>query len=170
MGGVRKFIYLLDSNVFIDAFKFHYRFDFHPGFWDWLIHANKLERVFSIDKVYDELSQQKDDLFHWIHDHKDEFILKQPLDLQEKIESIRLFLNSENFNSDDIDVFSEAADSYLIAYAMSYHFKIVTHEVIRPLKGRIKIPTICKKFDIECISPFKMLQKESPRFILDLGK
>ena len=139
-------MYLLDSNVFIDAFKFHYRFDFHPGFWDWLIHANQSGRVFIIDQVYDELSRQKDDLFHWIHNHRNGFLLKQPLDLQDKLESIRLFLNSENFKSDDIDVFSESADSYLIAYALSFQFKIVTHEVIRARKGRIKIPTVCKEF------------------------
>ena len=162
-------MYLLDSNVFIDAFKFHYRFDFHPGFWDWLIHANKLGRVFSIDKVYDELSPQKDDLFYWVHDHKDQLLLKQPLDIQEKIWTIRELLISEDVNPDDIDVFSDAADSYLIAYALSYKFKVVTHEVIRPMKGRVKIPTVCKELGVECITPFEMLRMESPRFILDLG-
>ena len=28
--------YLLDSNVFIEAKRLHYGFDFCPAFWDWI--------------------------------------------------------------------------------------------------------------------------------------
>ena len=47
--------YLLDANVFISAKNLHYGLDFCPAFWDWLVAGNESERVFSIEKVGDEV-------------------------------------------------------------------------------------------------------------------
>ncbi len=47
--------YLLDANVFIAAKNLHYGLDFCPAFWDWLVAGNESERVFSIEKVGDEV-------------------------------------------------------------------------------------------------------------------
>ena len=33
-------MYLLDSNVFIEAKNRHYPFDVVPAFWDWLVRAH----------------------------------------------------------------------------------------------------------------------------------
>jgi hypothetical protein len=32
--------YLLDSNVFIEAYRRYYSFDICPGFWDCLVHTS----------------------------------------------------------------------------------------------------------------------------------
>jgi hypothetical protein len=48
--------YLLDANVFIQAKNLHYGLDFCPAFWDWLIDNGAGGRVFSIDKVADEIA------------------------------------------------------------------------------------------------------------------
>jgi Domain of unknown function (DUF4411) len=42
--------YLLDANVFIEAKKRWYGFDFCPGFWAWLDSENKQGKVFSIER------------------------------------------------------------------------------------------------------------------------
>jgi len=47
--------YRLDANVFIQAKNLYYGLDFCPAFWDWLIAHNKAGRVFSIEKVGDEI-------------------------------------------------------------------------------------------------------------------
>ena len=47
--------YLLDANVFIAAKNLHYGLDFCPAFWDWLVAGNESQRVFSVEKVGDEL-------------------------------------------------------------------------------------------------------------------
>ncbi len=57
--------YLLDANVFIAAKNLHYGFDFCPAFWDWLDTGNRAEKVFSIEKVGDELQALGDDLAKW---------------------------------------------------------------------------------------------------------
>lgn len=57
--------YLLDANVFIQAKNLHYGLDFCPAFWDWLIEANAVGRVLSIEKVGDEIEAGADELASW---------------------------------------------------------------------------------------------------------
>ena len=54
--------YLLDADVFIRAKNLHYGLDFCPGFWDWLVAGNDSGRVFSIEKVGDEVQAGADEL------------------------------------------------------------------------------------------------------------
>ncbi len=54
--------YLLDANAFIAAKNLHYGFDFCPAFWDWLIESNAAGRLYSIEKVGDEVQALADDL------------------------------------------------------------------------------------------------------------
>ena len=49
--------YLLDTNVFIQAWNLHYGFDFCPAFWDWLLRENNAGEVYSIERVRGELKQ-----------------------------------------------------------------------------------------------------------------
>ena len=57
--------YLLDANIFIQAKNLYYSFDFCPAFWDWLDRANADQKVFSIDKVRNELIAGDDSLAQW---------------------------------------------------------------------------------------------------------
>jgi len=54
--------YLLDANVFMAAKNLHYGMDFCPAFWEWLIRENNAEKVYSIEKVRDEIAAGDDDL------------------------------------------------------------------------------------------------------------
>ena len=47
--------YLLDANVFIQAKRLHYGFDFCPAFWDWVDRENGAGTVKSIEKVGEKL-------------------------------------------------------------------------------------------------------------------
>ncbi len=53
--------YLLDTDVFIRAKNQHYGFDLCPGFWTWIDREHAAMKVFSIQRVYDELLAGKDD-------------------------------------------------------------------------------------------------------------
>lgn len=48
-------MYLVDSNVLIEAKNRYYAFDIAPGFWEWLERAHRTGCVFSIEKVEEEL-------------------------------------------------------------------------------------------------------------------
>ena len=71
-------MYLLDANVFIQAKNLHYGFDFCPAFWDWLITENGRDRVFSVEKVGDELKAGDDALAEWAEEQGDRFFLAAP--------------------------------------------------------------------------------------------
>lgn len=156
---------LWDTNVFITAYRFHYGFDFHPGFWEWLVHAREVGRVFSIKKVYEEICRQEDDLFTWVDSLDAGFFLGNRSDSETHLERVSDYVKSKNFRLSDIQKFLESADYYLIAHALSNNFKVVTHEVYKSSKGKIKIPFVCKNLNIECITPFDMLRQERARFI-----
>lgn len=57
--------YLLDANIFIQAKRLHYGFDFCPAFWTWLEQGNAAGTVLSIEKVGAELEAGGDDLSTW---------------------------------------------------------------------------------------------------------
>ena len=57
--------YLLDANIFIQAKRLHYGFDFCPAFWTWLEQSNAAGTVLSIEKVGAELEAGGDDLSAW---------------------------------------------------------------------------------------------------------
>jgi len=57
--------YVLDTNVFIEAARRYYAFDIAPPFWESLVqHATK-GRIYSIDRVKQELERGKDELATW---------------------------------------------------------------------------------------------------------
>ena len=68
--------YLLDANVLIQAKNLHYGFDFCPAFWDWLIENNIAKRVFSVEKVGDEINAGDDELADWALNRGAGFFLK----------------------------------------------------------------------------------------------
>ena len=66
MSGSKR--YLLDANPFIEAKNRYYGFSLCPGFWKALIAQHNNDRVFSIDRVFDELVDEGDQLSDWAKD------------------------------------------------------------------------------------------------------
>lgn len=60
-------IYLVDSDVFITARNLYYLFDICPGFWNSLLHHHQAGRVYSIDRVRNELlvGSKTEELVQW---------------------------------------------------------------------------------------------------------
>ena len=57
--------YLLDTNVFIQAFNRYYAFDLVPQFWSELVECARQGRLRSVDRVLDEINRVDDDLKEW---------------------------------------------------------------------------------------------------------
>jgi hypothetical protein len=58
-------VYVLDSNFFIQAHRFHYPIDVATGFWSKIRQLAKQGRIISIDKVKKELYHKNDALEDW---------------------------------------------------------------------------------------------------------
>lgn len=158
--------YLLDADVFIRAKNSHYGFDFCPAFWDWLLAKNTTKKVFSIEKVGDELKAGDDQLANWSQQRGDEFFLKPDQKLLSSFRTVNEWMGSQGYHQSAISDFMNSADYYLIAHAYNRSFAVVTHEVPSGSRGKIKIPDVCVGLEIKCISPFIMLRTEKAQFVL----
>lgn len=158
--------YLLDADVFIRAKNLHYGFDFCPGFWDWLVEANARGRVFSIEKVGDELKAGDDDLAEWTKERGDEFFLQPNPEVLVALGTVADWVTRQSYEPTAIDTFLQVADFYLVAQALAGVHAVVTHEIPSPSKKRIKIPNVCIGLGVKCLTPFDMLRRERARFVL----
>jgi hypothetical protein len=158
--------YLLDANIFIQAKNLHYGMDFCPAFWDWLVEANQTERLYSIDKVGDELLAGNDELAAWAGRQQEGFFL--PLDTATipALPMVAQWVHRQHYQPAAINVFLQDTDFYLIAFALAHGHVVVTHEIASDGVKRVKIPTVCIGLKIKCISPYQMLRNEQAKFVL----
>ena len=158
--------YLLDANVFIQAKNLHYGMDFCPGFWDWLLESSRAGIVASVTAVDDELQAGSDQLARWSARQGSRLFLDLDASAISAARQVSLWVTGQPFKTSAIDKFIDSADHILIAVALAKQMKLVTHEKRSNTRKTVKIPDVCNKFAIECISPFEMLRRENARFVL----
>jgi hypothetical protein len=159
--------YLLDADVFIQAKNLHYGLDFCPAFWDWLIASNTAGRVFSIEKVGDEIAAGGDELTDWAADRAATFFLKPDAAILPALGAVSNWVTVQNYEPAAVNTFLQVADYYLVAHALAHGHIVVTHEKAHPTARKIKIPNVCIGLKIKCVNPFEMLRLERARFILE---
>jgi hypothetical protein len=162
-------MYLLDSNIFIQAKNFYYGFDICPGFWDWMDHAVDGCDARSIMTVYDELADGNDELAVWIKPRKDDgrFLDVSDIPTQQAFRSIAAAVQAGAFQEPAKANFLSKADPWLIAKAKVIGATVVTHEKasINP-KKRVPIPNICDVFQVPYIDTFTLLRSHTASFQL----
>ena len=158
--------YLIDTNVLVQAKNRHYGFDFCPAFWDWLIAANTAGRVFSIQKVGDEIQAGTDDLATWAAQRGPGFFLKPDPAMSPALRSVSTWATGQRYEPAAVSTFLNGTDYFLVAYALAHKHTVVTHEVASTSIKTIKIPDACIGLGIKPVSPFEMLRYERARFVL----
>lgn len=161
-------LFLIDSNILIEAKNRHYGFDFCPAFWDFLDGEIDKTTIFTIKEVYAELSNANDDLAHWIKDRKDSSFVVTVDDenTQKEFAKIAQYVVS-NFSQAEANKFLSVADPWLIAKAKVMEATIVTHEVYaQPNPKKVKIPNICVHFGVNYTNPFDMLRNLNAKFVI----
>ncbi|SDM26200.1 DUF4411 family protein [Actinomyces ruminicola] len=153
-------MYLVDSNVLIEAKNRYYAFDIAPGFWEWLDHAYGQGQVFSIEKVSEELLQGKDELSKWAKEHPKFFHPADQLTVS-VFARLSTWAQSQGFTQAALDEFSdEKADYVLVAHAAAHKCTVVTHETAGSgSKKRVKIPDACGALGVAWVNTFEMLRR-----------
>jgi predicted nucleic acid-binding protein len=162
--------YLLDTNVFIQAKNLHYGLDFCPAFWEWLINENAAGRVFSIEKVGDEILAGADELADWADERGADFFLKPDPPVLPALGKVSQWAVGQSYDAAAVNIFLQVADYYLVSHALAHQHVVVTHEKAAPTAKKIKIPTVCIGLGIKCMTPFEMLRRERARFVLGPGR
>jgi hypothetical protein len=150
--------------VFIEAARRYYALDIAPRFWEVLLEKAKAGLLLSIDRVKDELDRSKDELMKWLKRHFRRYIRKTSE--SNTIESYRQLMqwiqHQEQYraNAKQDFVREDNADAWVIAFAMAHSCIVVTQEISDPQsKRRIKIPDVCKAWEITCINTFDMMRR-----------
>ena len=159
--------YVLDTNVFIEAKDYYYRFDVCPGFWEWLVGQNKNGSVYSVKAVDDELQKGGDDLAEWARNLGAEFFLPPDVSTIRAMGTVASKVKRMGYEEAAANNFFNTADYYLVAEACANKRTVVTRETKSSSTRHVKIPNICDGLKIKCISPFDMLSAENARFVLD---
>lgn len=165
--------YLLDANVFIQAKALHYGLDFCPAFWEWLINNNTAGRVFSIEKVSDEIQAGNDDLSQWAAQRGAGFFLPPDQVVLPVLAQVSTWATTHTWGNPQqryspaaVSTFLQVADYYIVAHALAHKHILVTHEIAAATVNKIKIPNACIALGIKCMTPYEMLRRERARFVL----
>lgn len=161
--------YMLDANVFISAKNLHYGLDFCPAFWEWLIHGANTGRLFSIDKVADEIEAGGDDLYEWAHGPGQLVFRRTHGALAPQLGQVSSWAMSQQYTPAAINIFLQGADYYLVTHALAGGHTVVTQEVGSPSQNRIKIPNACIGLNVRFMTPYQMLRIEKARFVLEIA-
>ena len=162
--------YLVDSDVFITAKNLYYSFELCPGFWSSVIHHHREGRIFSVDRVRNELlvGHEEEDLVRWVEGEvPGGFFL--PADTGFVVDAYRdvmLWVQRHPKYFDHAKAkFATGADGWLVAHAQIYGQTVVTNEQSAPESRReIKLPDVCNQFGVEHCNTFAMLRALNVRF------
>ena len=155
-------MFILDTNIFIEAARRYYAFDIAPKFWSELIKSAEQGKLQSIDKVFRELEKGRDELAAWARESFKDFFIST--DIQGVLDSYKKIVQSVQMNKQYLpvakDKFAGSADGWLVAYAEYKRGAVVTHEVFNEsIKNNVPIPNLCKEHSIPCMNTFDLLRK-----------
>lgn len=154
--------YLTDANVFMTAHRQLYPFDLAPSFWEQLVEKAS-DRIVIIEEIQKEIRKGQDLLVEWYERECARFtVLGIPG--SEVIGSYRTIINSVNANGQYTSLakreFASSADSWLCAYGLAFGETIVTLEKYdAEIKKRVKIPNVCREFEIEYIDLLQFMRE-----------
>lgn len=159
--------FLLDANTFITPFQSYYSFKLASGFWKQLESKLKLDSVYVLDVVKNEVMKGEDDLSEWfkalpvvnIIDRRNASIIVRYVEVLNFLQNSPLYSDKALRNWSDANV----ADPWLIATASTLGHTLVTFEtsagVINNPSGKPKIPDIARKFNVKCVNLFYFMKK-----------
>lgn len=162
-------MYLLDANVFIEAKNFYYRFDTFPGFWEWLDVEQAKDTLGSIQPIHDELLKGNDELAAWIKDRKDSgwFLAVDDVPTQQYLAEIAVWVMEQPYKESAKPEFLGGGDPWLIAKAKTIGATVVTQETFdAQSKKKVKIPNVCRAFNVTYINTFDLLRQTGATFAL----
>lgn len=138
--------YLFDANIFIESKK-NLPMNIWPSFWRKMTELINGGRIFSINKVKDEIDKGGDELTDWIRDNAPRgFFLGKDMDVMAKYAETMKWVRTcpIGFSQAAINDYANVADSYLVATASAKGMTLVTFEKGNPYRrNRVMIPDAC---------------------------
>lgn len=154
-------VYLLDSNVLIEANKTYFPLSRFMRFWCWIEDMARDGLVLMPKEMYFEILIGNDRVTEWISNVR----VRNQLLLDEEISRDKLEAVLSRGYGMDLSADERARignDAALISYAMGCKCRtIVTKEVSSPKKVRAnrRIPDVCGDLGVNCISDYELYEE-----------
>lgn len=154
-------MYLLDSNVLIEANKTYFPLGRFKRFWRWIEDKAKEGLVLMPKEMYFEILNGNDQVKQWISgvDVKNHLLLDEEIS-REHLETVLSRGYGEDLSGDERARIGN--DAALISYAVESEDRtVVTKEVSSPRKVRAnrRIPDVCKDLGVRCISDHELYEE-----------
>ena len=153
--------------MFIQAKNGPYGFDIVPAFWDWIDLQVQQDNLITSFEVYNEILDGKDELSDWFRYRRNSKLFMRPtIEVQEIYQNIADYV-SKNYETAHYQPFLAKADPWVIALAKKVEAIVVTLEVlVSPNSKQVKIPNICRQFNLKYINTYQLLRDLNARFTL----
>jgi Domain of unknown function (DUF4411) len=148
-------VYVIDSNVLMQAHRLYYAFPICPGFWDCLLRQHNSGRIVSVDKVRGEI-QPGDGLHRWVQTSaptsffastKEATVMGNYAALLAWVQQEKQFMQAAK------DEFAQVADGWLAAYAQAHKNTWLSRwKSMRPRRRR-RSPCQTCAFGLTCHIP-----------------
>lgn len=159
--------YCLDADSLIDAKNHYYGVDFCPAFWQWLDVKAGEGQVVSIVEVAGELEPYGGPLKTWGETRKGPLFKGLDAGVTKWLTELAEWTMRQPYLESAKNEFLASTDLKLIAYAKAHGHTVVTREVHEDGKKKVKIPSVCKAFDVDIARTHDMLRTLKARFVLE---
>lgn len=161
-------MFLLDSNVFMNASRLYYAPDIAPTFWEWLGNEHEKGNVASIVRVREEIDDgEAGHLTTWAASLPRTFWIKPGADTFPSLSQLSTWTMdpARQYSRAARDQFLRVADYYLVAQAHAADHTVVTFEKAEPhAKKRVAIPDVCMAMGVAYSEPFGIYRRLGLRF------
>lgn len=157
--------FILDTNVFIEAWNKYYSPSVCQDYWQ-VIETLAQKGVVRIpEQVYDELEDKDDDLFNWI---KARPVLIETVTegVQQKMSTLLADNVAKNIVNNNRR--RNLADPWVIAHAMENGHTVVTKEILTGRDHDPRIPDVCAKFNVPYLDDFQFIQQVGMKFTVTI--
>lgn len=163
-----KEIFLIDSNAFINPFRFYYAFDLVPAYWNKLKKHLDSGRVVVLDAVKDEIEKGQDELSEWLSKVDNLVVVPKVTEqtVKEYQEVMQFVAGSGYYKESALTTWAPAniADPWLIASAKSNGYTLVTEEAKsgglskKTPNKEAKIPDVAEHLGVKTIRVYDMMR------------
>lgn len=160
-------LFVLDTNIFIEAHRRYYAHDLCPGFWECLRYHCRQGRVLSIDRVRTEILRNQDRLAAWVRQAPDNLFVSsaEPSVANVFTKMMDWVQGNRQFRPEAKEEFARVADGWIAAYAKVHNAVVVTHEVLSAnIQKKVPLPNVCQQFGIDYQDTFTMLRQLEVHF------
>ncbi|MDQ8182527.1 DUF4411 family protein [Pelagicoccus sp. SDUM812005] len=151
--------YCIDTSAWMDGWVRDYPQDVFPSLWTKLEEHVTNGAIISSEEVYIEIAKKEDGLHEWIKDRKEMLV-----PIESEIQEIVFELLATYPRLVDTKRNRSQADPFVIATAEHLKATVVTGERASGSLNNPKIPDVCIKREIRCISFLEMLREIGWKF------